>query len=559
MTYRHTIHAWADVDDARVPLDIKALDLALADTWSPHVKGEARATALDDAVLAALDPRQTIPPVVDVVVDRHAGSAANSLAAWTAAIRGMRARWDGVANASSSYLVNADDVEIARNIVPTPILSSSLDGWTIGAGMTTTQLPGVGVEITATVAMTTALIHRLFAAMPTPVNPGAECGSVVVVSVPADAPGPVTVRLGVMFARAAGTTISDANGANTTISPGQTVTLTTPTAPAPADTVRVRPVLRAVSVPVGSRCVVHDGWTISITGTPTDILTGDTAPPMVAAMTRLGLPLISSTWSTWYNAGPEDGQRMTAQLTVDQLRDDARTGETIIEIGGPELRLQDAQTVRGVQLTGSTLRYAINDLLARLHLGAVVEAPDMTYLAPLWPSGTTAWDAVDGWLKDIDHVLLCDERGQWRIVDRNAETPADPVVFEDLISLDRSMSRTAEWYDAVCVVWKWETENIVDPEKPLPVSFEEWAGVPDYSRLLVVERDAQYPGPDLAQRLYERHSRRGETHRYQAPADLDVRPLARITLTDRRGPRPATLTEVRWEFPTGVMTVTTKE
>ena len=64
---------------------VERLQLTLSDTWAPYVRGTLVIKLPAADVLAALDPRQAVPPRIDVHLVRAFGDDRNSIAAWTAA------------------------------------------------------------------------------------------------------------------------------------------------------------------------------------------------------------------------------------------------------------------------------------------------------------------------------------------------------------------------------------------------------------------------------------------------------------------------------------------
>lgn len=281
----------------------------------------------------------------------------------------------------------------------------------------------------------------------------------------------------------------------------------------------------------------------------------------VSELTALGANKVS--WGTGlanhWNGGPVNGQQLALALPVDALATDERAGTLTLDIGGKELRLQDAVNEHPVQLTGQNVRDGLNDLLGRLRLGYLVSGGETPFVAPLWPAGQSAWDLVNGWLGDSGERLICDEAGHWRVISRDRTTPAPPVTLAGLTTLSRRLTRQ-DWHDGVAVIWKWQGPNPDNPTgDPVSFTYVETYGGNTWTRPLVVEQDAQYPGPYLAQYLWEREHRKGETHAYSAPADLTVRPLHTVAITDSVGTRDATITSVALKFPDATLTIETRE
>lgn len=65
------------------PLDAERLDVSLSAHWSPYVQGTLVCKLPPAPVVAALDPLQPAPPVVQIRLERHFGDDTNSLAEWT--------------------------------------------------------------------------------------------------------------------------------------------------------------------------------------------------------------------------------------------------------------------------------------------------------------------------------------------------------------------------------------------------------------------------------------------------------------------------------------------
>lgn len=277
-------------------------------------------------------------------------------------------------------------------------------------------------------------------------------------------------------------------------------------------------------------------------------------------LTALGFGAAS--WSTGhaehFNGAPVSGQEIRLSLAVDGLDTDERDGTLTLDLGGAELRLQDMPAERTATLLGDRLRDPINEVLTMLDLGALGPGGEMTYLPPVWEEGSTAWDVLSRWLDGIEYRLIFDETGRWRLVNRDSTRDAPPVTLAGLTQLSRKLTRR-DWHDGVLVIWRWEGPDPSNPTETVPFTFREYSGSTTWTRPLIVERDAQYPGPWLADELWRRYSRKGEVHQYTAPADLTVRPLDTLTITDSAGTRTATITTVTLAFPAAKLTVSTRE
>lgn len=283
------------------------------------------------------------------------------------------------------------------------------------------------------------------------------------------------------------------------------------------------------------------------------------SPVSVADLTTLGANAASFTLANHWNGAPIDGQSLNLRLAVDDLTTDERAYTMTLSIGGNELRLQDAKLPRDKQLTGRTVRYGVNDLLGYLGLGSLVSGGELGLIAPLWRSGSTAYDTIVDWFDGFGLRLIYDEAGKWRVIELESDAPQVTLTLSEVTELGLTLSR-ADWYDSVAVIWRWESPNPEDPEgDPIPRQFVEYSSGPGNSRPRIENRDAVYPGPFLADYLYERDVRKGQKHAYSAPINLNARPLQNLLIVNSSAARQATITNVRFSFPDATMRVETRE
>ncbi|WP_449279622.1 hypothetical protein [Leucobacter sp. GX0328] len=281
----------------------------------------------------------------------------------------------------------------------------------------------------------------------------------------------------------------------------------------------------------------------------------------VSEFTTLGARKMSwgTAHATHYNGAPVSGQSMRLALTVDELHTDDGAGILELTIGGAELRLQEYTAPKSAYLLGPRLRDAVNEALVAVGLGTLGAGEGLTiYNPPQWEERETAWDTLHKWLDEIDHRLIWDERGLWRIVNRSTTRARPPVTLAGLKELGRDLSRS-DWYDAVEVWWHWEEPDPVTGE-PVKKLFREpstWST--SWTKVLNVDVNGQPKGAGYANEILARYRRKGEQHRYVAPLDLDVRPLDTLTITGSGGPRSATITAVTIALPAAEITVETRE
>lgn len=268
-------------------------------------------------------------------------------------------------------------------------------------------------------------------------------------------------------------------------------------------------------------------------------------------------------WSTanaaQYNAEPRSGQEMHLRLTVDEVQTDERAQTMTLTIGGRELRLQEVPAFDSRTLLGPRIRDAVNEALVLTNLGRLGAGEGMTpYSPPVWPDGQPAWDALHSWLDAIEHRLIWDEQGQWRVISRDTTRPGTPVVLEGLKELSRKLTR-ADWFDSVEVRWTWETINPGTGQTVKNEIREPSTWSASWTKPLIYEMQGPPKGSGMANDLWMRYSRKGEKHAYTAPADLGVRPLDRVPITDSAGTRNAVITSVTLNFPAAELTVETRE
>ncbi|MEV5068860.1 hypothetical protein MRBLMI12_000416 [Microbacterium sp. LMI12-1-1.1] len=183
---------------------------------------------------------------------------------------GIAYSWEGASSLSAS-IAKAAVVEVRRNYVRTPNLSTALTGWTVAASATPTPVAdGVRLNFTAEQTAGAGAFYRTNGS-DVPMAPG-EVWSVTM-KVRNDGASAVGMRASI------GGTNSTSNGPIVSIAPGATEALTVTTSALPADTTAGRPVLRTGTViPAGAVLTVLDGMTMEkapVAGAP---FTGELTP-----------------------------------------------------------------------------------------------------------------------------------------------------------------------------------------------------------------------------------------------------------------------------------------
>lgn len=171
-----------------------------------------------------------------------------------------------------------------------------------------------------------------------------------------------------------------------------------------------------------------------------------------------------------------------------------------------------------------------------------------------WQPGVTAWDFLEPLVQSAGLRFYCDEQRRWHLVDPALVPASNVSVSEDvnLLDADESISRYAEWFDAVVVRYQWTTDAGVTRIKYDIAS--EVVGTP--KAVLRIDENRPYPGPGYAASVLRRAEGRGRVFGLTALSDYRVTPgdtlKAVIPDTPEQNGR---VSAVAWDLPSRRMTI----
>lgn len=157
----------------------------------------------------------------------------------------------------------------------------------------------------------------------------------------------------------------------------------------------------------------------------------------------------------------------------------------------------------------------------------VVDGASADYDAFTWEPGVSAWDFLEPLVQASGLRLYCDEARVWHLVDP-ARVPAGAVTIAEetnLLEANESVSRYAEWFDAVVVRYQWTTAAGVSRVKYDVAS--EVVGTP--KAVLRIDERRPYPGPGYAAAVLHRAEGRGRVFGITALSDYRVTPGDALT------------------------------
>lgn len=262
--------------------------------------------------------------------------------------------------------------------------------------------------------------------------------------------------------------------------------------------------------------------------------------------------------SAWNLTGFRAPSEITLDVTMRSRAVDHAAGTVTFEVASDEALLQDfalvSDTTEGTG--GTSVLTAVNYALAKI--GATVTGTtDATVEAEslVWAPGVSADRYLTPPLQAANLRLHCDEARVWRLGTPVFDTPGS-IRLSELQSVTRAeqtISRDAEWYDAVVIRYLWTDEfNIA-------VTAYDTATTPGYTKVLTLEYDKPYPGPGAAQGILDRAAGRGRVFDVEATSDYSVYPGKDLILTLPDTPvQSGVVSAVTWTFPADRMTVTSR-
>lgn len=171
-----------------------------------------------------------------------------------------------------------------------------------------------------------------------------------------------------------------------------------------------------------------------------------------------------------------------------------------------------------------------------------------------WQPGVTAWEFLEPLVQAVGLRFYCDEARVWHLVDP-ALVPAGTLAVAEnvnLVAADESISRYAEWFDAVVVRYAWSTDAGVAKVKYDVAT--EVVGTP--KAVLRIDENRPYPGPGYAAAVLHRAEGRGRVFGITALSDYRVTPGDSLeALVPDTPEQNGRVSAVTWDLPSRQMTI----